>query len=436
MRFVAGHRPAPAAAPGGTAGARAAPRRSSPRSPTRSTPRTPPGSCTATSSRPTSCIAAATTSTSATSASRACRRPTRGSPTAATGSGPSTSCRPSTCAASRPTRAADVYALGCVLYTALTGTPPFRRQTVPATITAHLHDPPPRPSADARRAGRLRRRDRPRAGQGRRRTATRRPATSAARRSAAAAGERLPTARGSVAHGRGDAGARPSRRRSRASPGAAGVTSVARAVAPDGRDARDGAGRPRRRRGRDAAGGGRAPATAPAARRDVRVHRGRRRRKVAWPLTLARPRALAGLASIVLVALGRRRRRHADRAAERPARCATSPQSFADAYTHEDDARAAAPAHARRPAGRHRATSRRGRPAVVGEYHRQFAADKVKHYTLDDLTGHRRPRRPRRGPLHGDPPRRGRRSPGGSCSASSAGAASRAIDLIATEPRA
>ena len=320
---------------------------------------------------------------------------------------------------------ADVYALGCVLFTALTGTPPFRRDTVPVTITAHLHEPPPRPSETAgvpvafdaviARALAKAPDDRyPSAGDlGR-----------AAR--AAATGERMASARGSVATGAATPEeAEPTR--IAPAPGATAVMVDLTGIVPE----KSTSAAPRETAATEhgsAGNGGGAPRDQrrPAA---VKVQRGRGRK-----LALAATIAVLAIPTVLVV----RWIAGADGTPTGPlttGEVRDAARSFAKAYSDEDDAalrRTLTPAVRRWGAS---GAAQRGRVAVVGEYHRQFATSNVKDYALDDLkvSGGRAGRAEGRYTVtrDGAPPITGRivfgvvRRDG-----------KPAIDLIATEPRA
>ena len=204
----------------------------------------------------------------------------------------------------------DVYALGCVLVHALTGSAPYMRDTDEATLWAHLNAPPPsetcRPSSRASSRARSRRT---------RRTATRRRATSAAPRCAPPAAARRRSPERNVGRGlaaptdgrprrprcRARRGRRPRRRDAPlAGDGArrppaprrrpAGRARARRRAAALARRRRRGARRGRRRAGAAAGGGGddaeaarAAPRPAPAAAS------GRRRRHRPRPASSRAP---------------------------------------------------------------------------------------------------------------------------------------------------
>jgi predicted Ser/Thr protein kinase/ketosteroid isomerase-like protein len=285
----------------------------------------------------------------------------------------------------------DVYSLGCVLFAALTGAPPFARGTVPATMLAHLHDPRPRPSE----SGAPRAFDRV-----------------IARALAKAAEDRYPSA--------GDLG-RAALAAARGEP----VTESERTVAigpaaPDGSPAQTAptavAARRPRLRGRAIA-----PAPAPApppppAPPPARAAAAPARPRTAYPPPPAHPDAadaptalpspghrrrslgrrgllaalalpLAGIATVAVLMLGGDGQGDIAAAQSRPLtedEVRAAADAFAQAYETED-ARAlrrllTADVQRVLPAG-----SVRGRDAVTAEYTSQFRANATESYELEDL---------------------------------------------------
>jgi serine/threonine-protein kinase len=285
-------------------------------------------------------------------------------------------CSPEQLRGERTDARADVYSLGCVLFAALCGRPPFAPGTVTSTMLAHLHDPSPRPSS----LGAPREFDRVITRALAKRPEDRYPSTGDLGRAALAAarGEAVTESERSVAvgsaapehGGNGDATAvlRPEETAVTRWDEHEGMTAVAPESRANGMSAVD---REPRADDRDEA--------APGDRRVVRPRR--------WPARLLV--GAAGFVALVAVGLalglvfgdpGGAGARSGPLTEDEVREVA---YAFADAYAAEDPAalRATLARNVERtaPGG-----VSRGRDAVVDQYERQFDG-KVGGYELDDL---------------------------------------------------
>lgn len=228
----------------------------------------------------------------------------------------------------------DVYALGCVLFAALTGAPPFPRDTVPQTILAHMNDAPPKAAGVPKDFHRV-----------------------LARALAKAPEDRYPSA--------GDLG-----RAALAAAEGRSVTEAERSVAR-------GAAAPRSRTRRREA----PPPPPRADAAPVKRYRTRRRRVSAWAAALV----AAGAAAIAFVALA-----PGNDAPTPPGEPVSSAEvarlanSFAAAYKTENASRLERllTSDAQRVTPRDR---QNGRAAVVAEYRRQFNGNRTTGFQLENL---------------------------------------------------
>ena len=257
----------------------------------------------------------------------------------------------------------DVYSLGCVLYAAITGRPPFPRGTVPATLLAHLQDPPPKPS----QAGADVQFDRIVARALAKAPADRYPSAGDLGRAALAAarGEPVTATERTVAIGPAAPGADPP----------TAPTAIASAAPPvTGSPART---RVRRRREPPLV-----PPTTPTRRARRRRPRPRR-----GTLALALALPLAGIVTVALLMLGSADDDNAAVAQTRPlaeAEVRAAAAAFAEAYETEDGAALGRllTADVKRvlPGG-----IVRGRGDVVTEYERQFRDNATQSYEIENL---------------------------------------------------